>query len=154
MRVPRLHWLGPVGTHDEGVDGTGATSMTIGALFFAAVIFAAVPNSKSAYAQNRPVGNFGHPSGSFHGRPGFAQNRGVGNFGHFSGSFLGRGRFGGGFDRGRRDFGSNIVVVPSVVAAPPPYYDAPPPGYDSLRCFLHRHVETPNGLVLEPVYVC
>jgi hypothetical protein len=46
------------------------------------------------------------------------------------------------------------VVVPSVVAAPPPYYDAPSPGYDSLRCFLHRHVETPNGPVLEPVYVC
>jgi hypothetical protein len=34
MRVPRLHWLGPVGTHDEGVDGTGATLMKIGALFF------------------------------------------------------------------------------------------------------------------------
>ena len=150
------HWLeyDPVALADGAGDRNRRASLTkIGALFFAAVIFAAVPNSKSAYAQNRPVGNFGHPSGSFHGRPGFAQNRGVGNFGHFSGSFLGR-RFGGGFDRGRRDFGPNIVVVPSVVAAPPPYYDAPPPGYDSLRCFLHRHVETPNGPVLEPVYVC
>jgi hypothetical protein len=151
------HWLeyDPVALADGAGDRNRRASLSkIGALYFAAVIFAAVPNSKSAYAQNRTVGNFGHPSGSFHGRPGFAQNRGVGNFGHFSGSFLGLSRFGGGFDRGRRDFGSNIVVVPSVVAAPPPYYDAPPPGYDSLRCFLHRHVETPNGPVLEPVYVC
>jgi hypothetical protein len=106
-------------------------AFNIGALFFAAVIFTAVPNSKSAYAQNRGVGNFGH-RGSFHGRSGFR----------------------GGFDRGRRDFGPNIVIVPSVVAPPPPYYDAPPPSYDSLRCFLHRHVKTPNGWALEPVYVC
>jgi hypothetical protein len=131
-----------------------ARLIKIGALFFAAVTFTAVPDSKSAYAQNRGVGNFGHPSsGSFNGRPGIAQNRGVGNFGHFGGSFLGVSRFGRrGFDRGRRDFGQNIVAVPSVVA--PPYYDAPALGYDSLRCILHRHVETPNGWALEPVYVC
>ena len=125
-----------------------ASLIKIGALFFTAVIFVAVPNSKSAYAQNHRVGNFGIPNGSFHSRPGFAQNRGFGNFGRFSGSFR------GGFDRGRRDFGPNIVVLPSVVAPPAPYYDAPPLGYDSLRCFLHRQVETPNGLVSEPVYVC
>src|SRR5258708_32554284 len=131
----------------------GAASwIKINALFFAAVAFIAVHNSKSASAQNRGAGNFGHPSGSFHGRPGIAQNRGVGNFGHFNGSFLGRSRFGEGFDRGRRDFGPNIVAVPSVVA--PSYYDAPPLGYDTLRCILHRHVETPNGWALEPVYVC
>ena len=118
------------------------------ALFFAAVIIAAVPNSTSAYAQSRSVGNFAVRNGSFLSRPGLAQNRGFGNFGHFSG------RFHGGFDRGRRDFaasGPNVAVVPSVVA---PYYDAPPLGYNSLRCFLHRQVETPYGLVSEPVYVC
>jgi hypothetical protein len=123
-----------------------ASLIKIGALFFTALIFVAVPNSKSAYAQHRSVGNLGIPNGSFHGRPRFAQNRGFADFGHFSGSFR------GGFDRDRRDFGSNIV--PSVVAPPAPYYDAPPLGYDSLRYFLHRQVETPNGWVLEPVYVC
>jgi hypothetical protein len=46
MRVPRLPWLGRVGTHDEGVDGTGATLMKIGALFFAAVIFAGFAHSR------------------------------------------------------------------------------------------------------------
>jgi hypothetical protein len=76
----------------------------IGALFFAAVTFTAVPNSKSAYAQNHVAGNFGHASsGSLNGRPGIAQNRGVGNFRHFGGSFLERPSFGRGFDRGRRD---------------------------------------------------
>src|SRR2546425_1002156 len=89
----------------------------IGAPFFAAIIFAAVPNGKSAYAGNRSVGNFAPRTGSFHGGPGFA--RGVGNFGHFGGSFRG-------FARGRNDFGPNIVVVPTVVA-PPPLYDVPPP---------------------------
>ncbi len=133
----------------------GAASLIkIGALFFAAVIFTAVSNSKSAYAQNRGAGNFGHPSGSFQGRPGIAQNRGVGNFGHFGGSFLGSPRFGAGFGLGRRDFGPDIVVVPSAVAPPPSYYGVPPLGFDSLRCILHRHVETPNGPALEPVYVC
>jgi hypothetical protein len=131
----------------------GPSLINIGMLVFAAVTFTSVPNSKSAYAQNHGAGNFGHPSsGSFNGRPGIAQNRGVRNFGHFGGSFLGGPRFGGGLDRGRRDFGQNIVAVPSVVA--PPYYDAPPLGYYSLRCILHRHVETPNGWALEPVYVC
>ena len=104
----------------------------IGAPVFAAAIFGAVPNSQSAYAQSRGVGN-----------PGFAQNRSFGNF-----------RFGRGFDRGRRDFGPNVVVVPSVVGSPLPYYAAPPLGYDVMRCILHRQVETPNGLVSEPVYVC
>jgi hypothetical protein len=108
----------------------------IGALFFAAVTFTAVPNSKIVYAQNRGAGNFGHPSsGSFIGRPGITQNRGVGNFGHFGGSFREWPRFRGGFDRGRHDFGPNIVVVPSVGAPPPAYYDAPPPGHGSLSCF-------------------
>jgi hypothetical protein len=108
----------------------GAASLIkIGALFFAAVILIGVPNSKSAYAQKPGIGNFGRPSGSFHGRLGFR----------------------GGFDRGHRDFGPNIVVAPSVVPELP--YYAPPPYY-SLRCFLHRRVETPNGSALEPVYVC
>jgi hypothetical protein len=129
-----------------------ASVIRIGALFFAAVALTAVPNSKGAYAQNHGAGNFGHPGGPFNGRPGIAQNRGVGNFGHSSGLFVGGPSFGRGFDRGRRDFGQNIVAVPSVVA--PPYYDTPPPSYDSLRCILHRHVETPNGWALEPVYVC
>jgi hypothetical protein len=125
-----------------------ASSIKACALFFAAVIFAAALNSKSAYAQTHSVRNFAVPNGSFHGRPGFAQNRRFGNFGHFGGPFH------GGFGRGGRDFGPNIVVVPSVVGPSPPYYDVPPLGYDSLRCILHRQVETPNGLVSEPVYVC
>ena len=124
-----------------------ANFIKICALFFAVAIFAAVLNSKSAYAQNRIVGNFATPNGSFHARPGFPQNRGLGNFGRFGG-------FHGGLGRGGRDFGPNIVVVPSVVAPSLPYYDVPPLGYDSLRCILHRQVETPNGLVSEPVYVC
>jgi hypothetical protein len=53
--------------------------------------------------------------------------------------------------RGGRDFGPNIV---GVVAPSAPYYDVPPLGYDSFGCFLHRQVETPNGLVSELVYVC
>jgi len=120
----------------------------IGAPVFAVAIFGAVPNSQSAYAQNRGVGNFAVSSGSFNGHPGFAQNRSFGNFRTFGGSF------GRGFDRGRRDFGPNVVVVPSVVGPPLPYYAAPPLGYDVMRCILHRQVETPNGLVSEPVYVC
>jgi hypothetical protein len=115
----------------------------------------AVPNSKSAFAQNRSAGNLGRPAGSFQGRPGIAQNRDFGNFARFGGSF-GWSRFGAGFARGRRDFGQNIVVVPSV-APPAPYYGdygAPPLGYDSLRCTLHRPVETPYGWASEPVYVC
>jgi hypothetical protein len=120
-----------------------ASLIKIGALFCAAIL-AAVPNSKSAFAQNRTAGNFG--------RPGIAQNRNFGNFGRFNDSFRGWNRFG--FDRGRRDFGPNIVVVPSAVA--PPYYGGggSPLGYDSLSCTLHRPVQTPYGEVLEPVYVC
>lgn len=38
-----------------------------------------------------------------------------------------------------------------VVAPSAPYYDVPPLGYDSFGCFLHRQVETPNGLVSELV---
>ena len=108
----------------------------IGAVF-AAVVFTAVAPYKSAYAQTRTVRNFG--VGSFPGRPGF-------------------GRFDGRFGR---DFGTNIVVVPSVGLATP-YYGVPPtdygvppiayygrsPCYD-LRggTILHRA----NG---EPVFVC
>jgi hypothetical protein len=124
-----------------------ASLIKIGALF-CIVISTAVSDCESAFAQNRSAGNLGR-AGSFQGRPGIAQNRGFGNFGHF-------GRLGGGFDRGRRDFGQNIVVVPSVAPAAPYYgdYGAPPLGYDSLRCTLHRPVQTPYGEVLEPVYVC
>jgi hypothetical protein len=132
-----------------------ASFINIGALFFAAGIFAGVAHSKNAYAGNWTVGNFGHPSGSFHGRPNFAHNHGF--------PFRGRSGFDGGF--GRRDFGTNVVVVPSAVpygvppppdygVPPAPYYGVSPPGLDSLKCYLHRHVETPNGPVLEPVYVC
>jgi hypothetical protein len=141
-------------TKRSAMSGDGSL-IKIGALFFAAVIFTAVPNSKATYAQNGRVGNFGHSHGSFHGRSGFVQNRGVRNFERFRGSFDGGPRFRGRFDHAQRGFGSTIVIVPSVGAPPEgPYYDAPPPGYDSLKCFLHRHVETPHGWVLEPVYVC
>jgi hypothetical protein len=140
----------PTSFHRETWMRGTASLIKIGALFCAAIF--AVPNSKSAFAQNRSAGNFGRPAGSFQGRPGVAPNRGFGNFGHFGDSF-GRSRFGAGFDRGRRDFGTNIVVVPSAVA-PAPYYGVPPLGYDSLRCILHRPVQTPHGEVLEPVYVC
>jgi hypothetical protein len=138
------------------MDAWSPSLTKIGALCSAAVIFSAVLNCNSANAQsrsignsrqlsgslpgrpgvvqNRGVGNFGRPRGSFHGRPGFA-NHGGGNFGHFSGSFREWPRFRGGFDRGRHDFGPNIVVVPSVGAPPPAYYDAPPPGHGSLSCF-------------------
>ena len=112
----------------------------IGAVF-AAVIFTAVGPGKSAYGQTRAVGNFGVDS--FQGRPGFAPDRGF--------PFRGGSRFRGGF--GRQGFGTNIVVVPSAGLAAP-YYGVSPPGYESLRCYLHRHVDTPNGPVLQPVYVC
>jgi hypothetical protein len=140
----------------------GTRSLTkIGAVF-AAVIFTAVAPYKSACAQTRTVGNFG--VGSFHGRPGFAADRGF--------PFRGRSRFDGGLGRfdggfGRQDFGTNIVVVPSVGPAapyygvPPPDYGVPPAAYYGLSpCYgqrgtiLHRQVDTPNGPVLQPVYVC
>jgi len=127
----------------------------IGALFFAGVIFTAVPTCKGTYAQNGRVGNFGHSHGSFHGRSGFVQNRDVRNFGRFRGSFGGWPKFRGRFDHARGGFGSTIVAVPGVGAPPEGlYYDASPPGYESLKCFLHRHVKTPHGWALEPVYVC
>ena len=71
-----------------------ASFINIGALFFAAGIFAGVAHSKNAYAGNRTVGNF-------NGRPNFAHNHGF--------PFRGRSGFDGGF--GRRDFGTNVVVV-------------------------------------------
>ena len=115
----------------------------IGAVF-AALVFTAVAPYKSAYAQTRIVGNFGVRS--FPGRPGF-------------------GRFDGRFGR---DFGTNVVVVPSVGPAAPYYDGVPPPGYGvppmdyygKSPCYgqrgtiLHRQVETPNGLVSQPVFVC
>jgi hypothetical protein len=128
-----------------------ASLIKIGALL-CIVISTAVPDSETAYAQNRSAGNLGRPAGSFQGRPGRAPNRDFGNFGRFGDSF-GWSRFGAGFDRGRRDFGQNIVVVPSVAPAAP-YYGVPPLGYDSLSCILHRPIETPYGLASEPVYVC
>ena len=136
----------------------GTRSLTkIGAVF-AAVIFTAVAPYKSACAQTRTVGHFG--VGSFHGRPGFAADRGF--------PFRGRqdSRFDGGF--GRQNFGTNIVVVPSVGLAAP-YYGVPPspdygvppasyyglsPCYGARGTILHRQVDTPNGPVLQPVYVC
>ena len=133
----------------------GTRSLTkIGAVF-AAVVFTAVAPYKSAYAQTRTVGNFG--VGSFHSRPGFAADRGF--------PFRGRSRFDGGF--GRQDFGTNIVVAPSVGLAAP-YYGVPPspdygvppasyyglsPCYGARGTILHRQVDTPNGPVLQPVYV-
>ena len=110
----------------------------IGALF-CIVISTAVPDSEGAFAQNR--GAVGRPAASFQGRP-------FGNFGRFGDSF-GWSRFGAGFGRDRRDFGPTVVVAP-----PAPFYGVPPWGYDSLRCILHRPVETPYGLASEPVYVC
>jgi hypothetical protein len=136
----------------------GTRSLTkIGAVF-AAVVFTAVAPYKSAYAQTRTVGKVG--VGSFHSRPGFAADRGF--------PFRGRrdSRFDGGF--GRQDFGTNIVVVPSVGLAAP-YYGVPPspdygvppasyyglsPCYGARGTILHRQVDTPNGPVLQPVYVC
>jgi hypothetical protein len=136
----------------------GTRSLTkIGAVF-AAVVFTAVAPYKSAYAQTRTVGKVG--VGSFHSRPGFAADRGF--------PFRGRrdSRFDGWF--GRQDFGTNIVVVPSVGPAAP-YYGVPPspdygvppasyyglsPCYGARGTILHRQVDTPNGPVLQPVYVC
>jgi hypothetical protein len=107
---------------------------------FCIVMSTAVPDSEGAFAQNRGAV----------GRPGVAPNRDFGNFARFGGSF-GWSRFGAGFGRDRRDFGPNVVVAPPVVAPAAPYYGVPPWGYDSLRCILHRQVETPYGLA---VYVC
>jgi hypothetical protein len=135
--------------------GVSGSLIKIGAVFFAATIFAAVAPSKSAYTQTRTVGNFGHPDG-------FARGRGF-PFRGFHGGF---GRFHGGF--GRQDFGTIFPAVPSNtgitqygVPPPPdygvpaaPYYGVSRPGYDSLKCYLHRHVDTPKGPVLEPVYLC
>jgi hypothetical protein len=147
----------------------GTRSLTkIGAVF-AAVVFTAVAPYKSAYAQTRTVGKVG--VGSFHSRPGFAADRGFPFRGRrdsrFDGGFGRRdSRFDGGF--GRQDFGTNIVVVPSVGPAAP-YYGVPPspdygvppasyyglsPCYGARGTILHRQVDTPNGPVLQPVYVC
>src|ERR1700737_5509477 len=108
----------------------GTRSLTkIGAVF-AAVVFTAVAPYKSAYAQTRTVGKVG--VGSFHSRPGFAADRGFPFRGRqdsrFDGGF-GRqdSRFDGGF--GRQNFGTNIVVVPSVGLAAPYYGVPPPPDY-------------------------
>jgi hypothetical protein len=138
----------------------GASFVKIGALFFAAVMFTAISSSKSVYAQSHIARNFGQPGGPTHGRAGLAQRRGLESFGHGGGSFRGWG-FHGRFGQRPRDFGTNIVVAPTVVAPAAPYYGAPYeydgvglPPYESLRCFLHRHVETPNGPALQPVYVC
>ena len=133
---------------------TGSLIKIGGAVFFAATIFAAVAPSKSAYAQTRTVGNFGHHDG-------FARDRGF-PFRGFNGGF---GRFQGGFGQG---FGTVYPAVPSNqgithygVPPPPdygvpaqPYYGVSRPGQDSAKCYLHRHVDTPKGPVLEPVYTC
>jgi hypothetical protein len=135
--------------------GVSGSLIKIGAVFFAATIFAAVAPPKSAYTQTRTVGNFGHPDG-------FARGRGF-PFRGFHGGF---GRFHGGF--GRQDFGTIFPAVPSNtgitqygVPPPPdygvpaaPYYGVSRPGQSSTQCYLHRHVDTPKGPVLEPVYLC
>jgi hypothetical protein len=136
--------------------GVSGSLIKIGALFFAAIIFAAVAPSKSAYTQTRTVTQTrtlsGFPFRGFHG-----------GFGRFHGGF---GRFLGGF--GRQDSGTIFPAVPSNTGItqygvpPPPDYGVPPapyygvsrPGYDSLKCYLHRQVDTPKGPVLEPVYLC
>ena len=114
----------------------------IGALCSAVVIFSAVLNCNSANAQSRSIGNSRQlSSGSLPGRPGVVQNRGrvgfanhgVGNFGYFRGSFRELPGFRAG--RGRHDFGPNIVILPSIGAPPPAYYDASPPYPGSLSCF-------------------
>jgi hypothetical protein len=55
------------------------------------------------------------------------------------------------------------VIVPSAGVPVGSYYGVPPPpdfgvppalDYGVSRCYLHRHVDTPNGPVLQPVYVC
>src|ERR1700730_6845441 len=117
----------------------------LGAMFFAVVILTSVSISDNTQAQ-KGASSGGRGSS---GRPILG-----GGFGRHLSSFGGRAGFRGGFDRSRRDFGPNIVVVPSVISPPSPYYGAPSPPYYSLRCVLHRRVETPNGSVLEPVYVC
>jgi hypothetical protein len=123
----------------------GVRSGKTAALFLAAVVFTGIPNSNSVQAQSRAAVNTGHAAGFMHGGPG-------GNFSHERDGFWGR-DFRHGFDRNRRDFGTNIVVAPTVVAPAAPYY-VPGPPYEYLRCFLHREVQTPNGPALEPVYVC
>ena len=137
--------------------GVTGSLIKIGAVFFAAIIFAAVAPSKSADAQTRTVGNFGHPAG-------FARDRGF--------PFRGLSRFHGGFGRFQGGVGLGGVglggAVPSNTGItnygvpPPPDYGVPPapyygvsrPGYDSLKCYLHRQVDTPKGPVSEPVYLC
>ena len=138
--------------------GVSGSLIKIGAVFFAATIFAAVAPSKSAYTQTptvtqtRTVTQSGFPFRGFHG-----------GFGRFHGGF---GRFQGGF--GRQDFGTVFPAVPSNqgitqygVPPPPdygvpaqPYYGVSRPGQSSTQCYLHRHVDTPKGPVLEPVYLC
>ena len=128
--------------------------------FAAAVVVVSLAETERAHAQTHP-GNLGYTNGSVNARPGSASNRRFGNFAHRNDPFRGWSRFHGDF--GRRDIGTNIVVVPPApyYGAPPPpdyggapYYGVSPPDYDSLRCYLHRPVQTPNGPILEPVYVC
>ena len=133
--------------------GVSGSFIKISAVFFAAVIFAAVAPSKSAYTQTSTVSRTVTQTRTLSGFP----SRG------FDGGF---GRFNGGF--GRQDFGTVYPAVPSNqgithYGVPPPldygvpaqpYYGVSRPGQDSLKCYLHRHVDTPKGPVLEPVYLC
>jgi hypothetical protein len=125
-----------------------ANLIKIGALISATIILATNPIADRAYAQKRPDVVF-----SAGGPPRGVPALRIGPGGRPNGSLFRSHGFRGGFDRGRRDFGPNVVVAPNVVGPPALDYAAPPPPY-SLRCILHRRVQTPNGPALEPVFVC
>jgi len=137
----------------EGRMGVTGSLIKIGAVF--AIIFAAVAPSKSAYAETDTVRNFGHPAGfardrgfPFHGLSRF--HRG---FGRFDGGF-GLGGFGGAVPSNQGITHYGVPPPPDYGVPPAPYYGVSRPGYDSLKCYLHRQVDTPKGPVSEPVYLC
>jgi hypothetical protein len=127
----------------DNLFGQAATLINIGTPFLAALICIAGPNAKSAYAQSRAVGNVASASGPFGARPGL---RGESNQGRRE---FGSQRVLGGFRRPFNGAGSQFFGLPGVVGPLAPSND-----YDSLRCVLHRPVDTPRGRVYEPVYVC
>jgi hypothetical protein len=137
--------------------GVSGSFIKIGAVFFAAVIFAAVVPSKSAYAQTSTVTQTRTvtQTGTLSGFPFRGFN---GGFGRFNGGF---GRFNGGFGGVYPAVPSNQGITHYGVPPPPdygvpaqPYYGVSRPGQSSTSCYLHRQVDTPKGPVLEPVYLC